>query len=223
MKVISYSLFLPNGRLSANSLKYVIGMFKNILLAEELYPDWYIFIHIDYSIPQNLIDLLQLKKMVRLVFHDYKDGLSLTAHRFIPPENENIEVMLCRDADSLLTKEDKDNVDRWLDTDIDIMTYHKDRKNYQWNFLAGTLGMKGNAVNMDWDNEIDNWCKIDKLTYYGGDQDFLDYFLKDKPTFYIHLHDNNHKDTGLFKYFPLVHHLPKISNSISYIKKLLKS
>ena len=222
MKVISYSLYLPSGRVNSKNLRYLCGLCKSIKSAQLYFPDWFIYIVIDKTVPIEWIELLQSQAQVRIVRleEDYHDR-EMSLQRFAIADNAEIEVMICRDADNNLTELDAKLVDQWIHSEEPVMLYYY--PDNQWTFLAGGFGVKPPQLRIEWHQSIVNFSGKYDSSLFGSDQTFLDNLLRSYPKYQIDIIYDGKKDKHLdaLLVLPVNNHLPKVSNAYTYCSKIL--
>ena len=135
-KVISFSLYNDYG-------KYTIGMLCNVELAKIIYPDWCCWIYYDDTVPQYIIDKLKEYDNVELFFVDTNINKSFPMMwRFTAIDNDEVGIMICRDADSRLSYREKSCVDIFENSDYLL---HSIRDNPSHNdIMGGMWGIKKN-------------------------------------------------------------------------------
>lgn len=161
MKVISFSIW-------GDSPIYLDGMYQNLALAKQIYPDWNVWIYFDRSVPYNTVKDFARHgaRPISMVNSQCNwDGLFW---RFLPASDSTVDVLIVRDADSRLTSREKVAVDEWIASD---KGFHTMRDHWQHNvpIMGGMWGCKkGHLSRMK--QYIDAWSvKLEK----GNDQVFL--------------------------------------------------
>ena len=135
-KIISFSLW-------GNEPKYTVGALANAMYAEEVYPDWvcrfYISSEVDVEVIQRLEEMDRVEVIVlgKSQKGDHKNSLL----RFLPAEEDDIEVVIFRDCDSRLNYREQAAVNEWLQSDKKFHIMY-DHPNYSSFFLAGCWGVK---------------------------------------------------------------------------------
>jgi hypothetical protein len=159
-KIISFSLY-------GTHPKYTNGMICNVELAKIIYPDWICRIYYDDSVPELVIKTLKEYDNTELVLMSGDDVFPMI-WRFLAIDDEDVEVMLCRDADSRLSYREKVCVDIFLSSDSIL---HSIRDNFNHtNIMGGMWGIKkNNRV------KIKNLITNDICKNYDCDQFFLRY------------------------------------------------
>jgi hypothetical protein len=89
--------------------------------------------------------------------------------RFLPNDDEDVELFIVRDIDSRITEREKVSVDEWVESEK-ILHIMRDHPHHGYHILGGMWGIKGNLIPI---TEM-----IDKSQYsyhhnYGNDQTFL--------------------------------------------------
>ena len=160
-KIISYSLWGDNTR-------YTEGAIKNVILAQEVYPDWLCRLHIGETTPTSIIKQLQEFDNVELIFRQDACDWTGMFWRFEDASDPNVDVMICRDVDSRLTIREKNAVDQWIASDkkFHIM---RDHPYHATHILGGMWGVKGDLLN-NMTDYINSYVKGD---FWQVDQNFL--------------------------------------------------
>lgn len=176
MKIISYSIFrLPN---SENWLfyTYLRGLVWNIKMNKLIYPDWQNHIEVDSKTFSDYDN----------IFYGLKDlyGCSLSMNeqmplckgmltRLKPIFTQNLEYVLCRDADALTTYREAVAVNKWMETQETIFTI-KDNPGHTLEIMGGLTGFKCEPLK----NKYSTWDGLlarnkSELSIHGADQNFL--------------------------------------------------
>ncbi len=93
--------------------KYTIGMCRNVQLINQFYPDWRIYIAIGLGVPDDIIDVLGAQPNVVLYKTGMGGGVNMF-YRFFVLDNDDVDVMVVRDADSRIHARDRWCINRWL-------------------------------------------------------------------------------------------------------------
>ena len=133
MKLISFTLY-------GKDPKYVIGMFKNVALQKQFYPDWNIIIYHDNSVDQDTLDKLSEDCILKNV-EGY--GVSAASWRFLA-HDEDCERFIVRDSDSRISQREATAVAEWEESNktLHIM---RDHPHHGHAILGGMWGMKKDA------------------------------------------------------------------------------
>lgn len=168
-KIISFSLY--KGVNNPNVYNY--GVLCNIELAKIIYPDWICRIYCGNSVPTDIVEKISSYDNTEVILMEENEELSYRMWRFLPIDEEDVSVMLCRDADSRLSYREKALVDIFLNSDSLVHSI-RDNLNHH-DFMAGMWGIKKNdRINMR-EKCLNFKKKIGVHTDYGynSDQDFL--------------------------------------------------
>lgn len=159
-KIISFSLYGTTSEFS-NARGFYKGIYVNYHLAKTIYPGWIIRIYMPYNEPAHIIEELSKFTDIELILVD--TNICLRALRFLPYDDENVDIWLSRDLDSILNEREKVAVDDWLmtypDKELHIMT---DNLNHYWTIAGGMFGFKNlikNAIN----KKLINKCKKQQI------------------------------------------------------------
>jgi hypothetical protein len=169
-KIISFSLY-------GNSPLYQIGAYKNIKLAQNIYPDWicrfYLFKE-DHHIENKL---LEYSPNIEIIKVPLQGGPFAMLYRFLPLGEEDVERFISRDLDSRLSIREKKAVDAWINSDktFHIMKDHPYHYSIDIPVLGGMWGAKGNTFKKA-QNSIEKFISLHENTK-GLDQKFLYYFF----------------------------------------------
>lgn len=157
-KIISFSLY-------GTDLKYSNGMICNVELASIIYPDWICRIYYDNLVPENIIKNLKNYQNVELVNMSDNNKFQMM-WRFLAIDDDDVEIMIVRDADSRLSYREKKCVDLFIESEKIL---HSIRDNVShFDIMGGMWGIKkNNRININ--KLMENWDKIG----YDADQQFL--------------------------------------------------
>ena len=107
MKLISFSLY-------GQDPKYIQGMYRNIELREEIYPDWNIIIFHDNSVPDS--DIKEFADMGAILRNVSEIGIYPASWRFLAYDEPNVHRFISRDADSRISEREAEAVREWEDS-----------------------------------------------------------------------------------------------------------
>lgn len=134
-KIISYSLF-------GNQSKYWYGALCNIQQAKIIYPDWICRIYYNNSVPVEAIDEMKQESNVELVDMTGIEDFYERCWRFLAIDDDDVEIMICRDADSRLSWREKKCVDIFIESDK-LLHSIRDNPNHP-DIMGGMWGIKKN-------------------------------------------------------------------------------
>ena len=229
MNVISVSLFFPDNKVTPKTCKYVIGLFNDIKVMPKYFPNYILIIHHDSSVPEEILNKLKHISFIKLIFHPREKGLTLTAARFLPIADLDIENFLVRDLDEILNENDSKIVQSWIlnnqnkkyeEEKKNILSYQsKYEKNPARKFLAGHLTYNRTICNsLPWFTTYEEWKQKDQFKEYGMDEIFLEYMFKDRKD----IEFKSPKELKSNNLFPPSNrvYVPKFRNWKKYIEKI---
>lgn len=111
-RLIAYSLF-------GDQPIYCETMILNAEIAPSLYPGWILQVYHDASVPAHVLSRLAAAGVELIAVHTLSALSSMpgTFWRFLALEDQNADVVLLRDADSILSERERVLVDLWLNSD----------------------------------------------------------------------------------------------------------
>ena len=150
-KLISFTLY-------GNDPKYVEGMFRNLELKEQFYPDWDIIIYHDNSVEQNVIERLSKDASLR----NFTDsGMLAASWRFCAFDEPDVERFIVRDSDSRLSQREADAVLDWEQSGKELHVM-RDHPHHGYSILGGMWGLKNDVTILSMKNSI--------IEYQGGEK-----------------------------------------------------
>lgn len=160
-KVISFSLW-------GDDPKYTIGAIKNAELAKEIYPGWVCRFYTANTVPEEIMKELSSHDNVEIVARDTPGDWTSMYWRFEPVGEEDIDIVIVRDADGRLDNREKHAVEEWLRSDkgFHIM---RDHPAHRFHVMPGMFGSKKGTIK-DMKNLIDSFSQTDE---YGTDYLFF--------------------------------------------------
>lgn len=159
-KIVSFSLW-------GNNPKYTIGALYNAELISDIYPGWIARFYVGSSTPANVSRKLERTGSEVILMNEPGDWKGMF-WRFYPAGEEDVEVMLSRDADSRLNLREKAAVDEWLSSDKDFHIM-RDHPAHSAPIMGGMWGARGKILK-DIKEMIDEYQKGD---FWQVDQNFL--------------------------------------------------
>lgn len=186
-KVVSVSIFGEN-------LKYLSGLKQNIELCRLYYPGWMIYIYFNNTVPLKYLkelmiyDNLELKDMSN-------SELPGMFWRFLPYDDENVQLFIVRDLDSRISIREAYAVYEWISSpkNLHIM---RDHPHHHYKILGGMWGLKRNDK-FSMENEIINYINSKKvkvgLFERMLDMDFLSDVIYKKFRYSKMVHASFHK------------------------------
>lgn len=160
--IISFSLY-------GTKSMYWRGALANIELAKIIYPDYICRFYIDQDAPSELKNSI-IGDNIEKVFMKNKGGFNGSFWRFLPATEKDVNIFLCRDADSRLSLREKSAVDEWLISDKDFHVM-RDHPHHKTPILGGMWGCRNQILcDKGIEQKILNWSNFSK---FGDDQKFL--------------------------------------------------
>lgn len=136
-KIISFSLY-------GNNPIYTTGALCNAELAKIIFPDWICRFYYGDSVPNYIIDELKNYDNVEVIRMEEDGKRIYMTWRFLAIDDDDVEIMLSRDADSRLSFREKKLVDLFIESD---KMFHDIRDHcLHMHTMGGTWGMKKGAI-----------------------------------------------------------------------------
>jgi hypothetical protein len=143
-KIISFSLYQApltwEKNMNTNYEKYIFGLHENINIIKKLYPDWFIYLYHDDS-----LDLSKLERLFRYDKFETKlitnKSLNAMQWRFLPNDDETVDLFISRDSDSRITEREVVSVNEWINSEK-ILHIMRDHPHHHYKILGGMWGMK---------------------------------------------------------------------------------
>ena len=186
-KIISFSLY-------GDDPKYYLGAEKNIEEAREIYPDWILRFYCSKDVPN--LEKIKNTKDIEVIILDNNEIPPVYA-RFLAIDDEDIDVVLIRDCDSIINYREKAAVEEWLKSDKILHTMHDHNAGHYDPIMAGMWGIKIKEK-IDIKKKIYSFIyENDRLNYkYRDDQFFLkEYILKQFEASWL-----DHNSTSKFRF-----------------------
>jgi len=169
-KVISFSLW-------GDKPGYVIGAILNADIAKEHWQDWTCRFYVAPTVPSGIIEELESRDNVEIIFMDEDESWNGMFWRFYPASDPSVDVAIFRDTDSMLHVRDKAAVDEWIASDKDVHIM-RDNCQHGWTICGGLWGTKKgflpNLKSMIEDNVL---TQKEEFNKHGVDQIFLQYHI----------------------------------------------
>lgn len=139
-KIISFSLY-------GWDYKYFIGAICNAEIAKIIYPEWICRFYCGQSVPSHIVDELKKYDNVEVVEMTENTPYSFMMWRFLPIDDDDVEIMLSRDTDSRLSNRERACVDEFVNSNY-LLHSIQDHSLHD-NIMGGMWGMKkNNRINM---------------------------------------------------------------------------
>jgi len=182
-KIISFCLY-------NNRPKDVLNGVINCFLASKLYPDWVCYFYVDDTLPVEINQVLHTFGNVKVIDMPRHRGNEAMLWRFLPASDNDVDVMISRDADSWLNSREVVCVNQWVNSNKDFHII-RDHCYHSKKVMGGMWGIKNRIL-----PEMKTWCEE-----YSKDNTYDQGFLEDKiyplisTNLMVHLGDQ-HDNTG---------------------------
>jgi hypothetical protein len=160
-KIFSYCLY-------GNLKKYCLGMIRNLEQIKIYFPEFETYIHIGNDVPDHYKNKIKEYKNVKVIEYDYTGAVLMTT-RFFNIDDDDIDVMILRDADSKFTERCLWSINDFLISKYKIFTV-RDHFHHTSKIMGGQSGFKNIKLCLK-DLYEKEWCKNNKN--YWDDQHFL--------------------------------------------------
>lgn len=172
MKLITFSVYGADN-------KYLNGLLQNYELVECLYPDWYLCVFIDNTVPSWFTKILT--SIQRIITIDMTGTQwNKRTWRFLPEyylPGKPIERFIVRDADSRVSKRESDAVSEWI-RDDKILHIMRDQPGHKALIMAGLWGFKTHETSKEIvSSSLQQFTSLNGAhkDHYAFDQMYLEY------------------------------------------------
>lgn len=161
--LISFSLYGDNPI-------YLEGAVLNSELAKSIYPDWICRFYVDRSVPSSALDRLA-QNGAEIITIEQNNLMPKTMWRFLAADDPNVNYIIFRDADSVISHQEAKLVQEWIVSGQHFHTI-RDYGSHTELILAGLWGMiAGSIPNME--ELIHHFVQQGDLHQRFADQHFL--------------------------------------------------
>lgn len=174
-KIISYSLFKGPDPLA--EIFYVRGLYFNVLMNYIVYPEWKTFVHADRYIfdkYQDLFTHIIANYHAKVAIYDAEfTHCQKMLWRMDPIFDNDVEYVICRDADALTSKREADAVNRFVSSDA-VIHGISDNKAHSIPLMGGMCGFKCDSIREKYGSFENMIAKAKRpIAGHGTDQHFL--------------------------------------------------
>lgn len=138
VNVFSYCLYGPSNP------RYYVPLIKNLKLAHQYFPDWKVWIYVAPDVDTAYLAVLQTYSNVVLRPTNTL-GPSNMILRFYAIDEPEVEIMMVRDADSLLHWKDRWAIGRFLEQPHYVAHTIRDHKDHTSKLMGGLWGLRKTA------------------------------------------------------------------------------
>jgi len=165
VKVFAFSLF-------GSQDKYCKGVQKNVELINIYFPEWKIWIYIGNDVPTNIINLLENNYTVKLIYTNAY-GNENKFYRYLPIDDESVEICIIRDADSRVYERDRYCIHDFINSDK-LAHIIRDHQNHVQKVMAGMWGIKKELLGeLKVYDIIQDWKKTNTVSEFWDDTNIL--------------------------------------------------
>jgi len=142
--------------------KYLNGLKKNIELIYFYYPNWHIYIYHDNKFDINVLNEMNYNNLIisKKVSCQY---ISAMQWRFLPHDEEDVELFIVRDLDSRITERESVSVQEWIESKK-VLHIMRDHPHHHYDILGGMWGMRRQS-DFDMYQSIKEWNNIKNYNY----------------------------------------------------------
>jgi len=163
MRVFSFCLY-------GDRDKYCLGMIENLKIIAEHFPDWFVFIYYAPDVPPHIISRLQEFSRVLLKPTGVLGPINMI-HRFFAIDEDAVDVMIVRDADSRIHARDRWSICAWIDNSKKAHII-RDHPYHTTAIMGGMWGLKKGLLSQSMRSLFESYRNRHKNAH-GEDQYFL--------------------------------------------------
>lgn len=169
MNIVSFTLY-------GTSNRYLDPILINSEIFSEIYPNWKMRVFHDNSVPAEVLSVLSCNQ-VELINVTKKNSRKIAPKfwRFLPIFDTNVQNLIIRDADSLISTRESQLVDEWINSEYDFHII-RDHPLHLSPILAGMFGIKMKSSKIFSEFFLAK-KKLISSTKYGADQIFLSDYI----------------------------------------------
>lgn len=180
--VFAFSLF-------GNKKKYTEGMIANAESLSKRFPDARIQVYIANDVPSDIVDRLSNYPSVRSITVERKMGTLNTFDRFTAFDDDDCDVLFCRDTDSRVHERDASCIEDFLSSDK-LLHIIRDHRCHNVRILAGMWGIRKRALPEGMRSIISIWDSRCTISSYGCDQQFLAHMIYPRLVSHAYIQDS---------------------------------
>jgi hypothetical protein len=181
-KIISYALFKGPDPLA--EIFYLRGFYFNCLMNTLVYPEWITVVHVDrytFDKYQDLFTHLIANYSIKVSISDVEyEHCQKMLWRMEPIFDNDVDQVICRDADALTSMREAIAVNDWLTSGL-ILHGINDNPAHSLPLLGGMCGFRAEPIRElygTWENMISK--AIRPIDTHGTDQHFLNHVIYEK-------------------------------------------
>jgi hypothetical protein len=166
VNVLSFCLYGPDNP------KYYVGLLENIFLAGKYFPDWKVYVYYAPDVTQDMVDRLKACSSVVLRETGVCGPINMI-HRFYAIDEDGVDLMMVRDADSRIHWKDRWAIREFSSHPEFVAHTIRDNIEHTADMMGGLWGVrKSSGLHMH--SEYAGYKEdMDKGHRIGHDQNFL--------------------------------------------------
>ncbi|MEP0073530.1 MAG: hypothetical protein ABJE79_12570 [Marinomonas sp.] len=137
-RIFSFSLY-------GSSPRYCENAILNIQAAKVLFPSFVCRFYLDDTVPEHVQNRLREANAEVVKVEEPFNMLPGTMWRFLALDDSQVEIVICRDADSVISVREKDIVEEWLESGY-FAHIIRDFPSHCELILAGLVGLRNGLV-----------------------------------------------------------------------------
>lgn len=165
VNVFSFCLYGPENPM------YYRGLLENVYLAAHYFPDWKVYVYLGQGVTADMQSTLQALPTVVVRFTGAAGALNMI-HRFYAIDEEDVDLMIVRDADSRIHWKDRWAIRQFAHQPQFACHIVRDNKVHNVRMMGGLWGIRASA-GIDMHTEYEEFCKHPRDHGAGHDQSFL--------------------------------------------------
>ncbi len=138
-KVISFSLY-------GKKDFYIKGAIKNLEESALIYPEWEQWFYCSTSITSKTHRIEELGGKIIDVGDVDRFNCMCMLYRYFPTFDDNVDVCIFRDTDSVINLKEQSAVNEWLNSDFIAHSMH-DNRSHDARIMGGMWGIKSYKIN----------------------------------------------------------------------------
>jgi hypothetical protein len=184
VNVFSFCLYGPENP------KYYRGLLENIFLAGKYFPDWKVYVYYGSDVTEQMVN--QLKACTSVVLRETGElGAINMIHRFYAIDEDGVDLMMVRDADSRIHWKDRWAIRDFIRQPQFVAHTIRDNIEHTADMMGGLWGIrKSSGLNLH--HEYANYKEdTEKGPRVGHDQNFLSDVIYPKVVSNMLVHYSN--------------------------------
>jgi len=165
VNVFSFCLYGPSNP------RYYPTLIENIRVIGQYYPTWKVYVYTAPDVDPAFLDVLKTWSNVEVKPTGELGAINMI-HRFYAIDEPEVDIMMVRDADSIVHWKDRWAINRFLETPGCVAHAIRDHKDHNTRIMGGLWGMRKSAgINIH--EAYESYKSAPKEYGMGHDQNFL--------------------------------------------------